>query len=128
MTTPTTTSVAPTNYGRGIAVWDGPKTNISITDVTAQDNRLVGIDVNDGSVTGVTITGNTVTGNGDSGIGVLGPEGPGANLIADNIVSNNGRYGIEDQECHRQRRVERPRQRGRLGQHGQPHGRRDGSA
>jgi hypothetical protein len=39
--------------------------------------------------------GNTVVGNGDSGIGVLGPEGPGAVLIAENTVNNNGRYGIE---------------------------------
>ncbi|MFN8519706.1 MAG: choice-of-anchor D domain-containing protein [Chloroflexota bacterium] len=81
--------------GRGIVIWDGPKSNVSITNVTASNNGLVGIDINDGNVTGLTITGNTVTGNADSGIGVLGAKGPGANLIANNTLTNNGRYGIE---------------------------------
>lgn len=81
--------------GRGIWLINGVKTDLSITDGTWNSNGLVGIDVSDGSVTGLTITGNTVTGNGDSGIGALGAEGPLANLIADNTVTNNGRFGIE---------------------------------
>jgi len=36
-----------------------------------------------------------VKGNGDSGIGVLGAKGPTANLISNNTVTNNGRFGIE---------------------------------
>ena len=83
------------NNGRGIAVWDGPKSDIAITNVHAQDNRLVGIDINDGNVNGITISDNVVTGNGDSGIGVLGAKGPNANLISGNTVTDNGRYGIE---------------------------------
>ncbi len=81
--------------GRGIWIINGPKSDIAITDVEAKDNGLVGIDVNDGTVTGLTITGNNVSGNGDSGIGVLGAEGPDANLVSGNTVTNNGRYGIE---------------------------------
>jgi hypothetical protein len=74
---------------------DGTKTNISITGGTFDRNALVGIDLNDGSASGITITGNHVVGNGDSGIGVLGAEGPGANLIDGNVVTDNGRFGIE---------------------------------
>lgn len=81
--------------GRGLWIINGVKTNVSITDGTYNNNGLVGIDVSDGNVTGLTITGNVVTGNGDSGIGVLGAQGPGANLVANNTVTNNGRYGIE---------------------------------
>ncbi|MEZ4597320.1 MAG: choice-of-anchor D domain-containing protein [Chloroflexota bacterium] len=81
--------------GRGIWLINGIKSGITITDVEARDNGLVGIDVSDGSVTDLTLTGNTVTGNGDSGIAVLGAKGPGANLIADNTVTDNGRFGIE---------------------------------
>ena len=62
--------------GRGIWFIDDVKTNISIIDGHFNNNALVGIDINDGSVTGLTITGNEVVGNGDSGIGVLGAQGP----------------------------------------------------
>jgi hypothetical protein len=85
----------PGSSGRGIWIIDGEKTNVSITDGHFNGNNLVGIDVNDGTVTGLTITGNEVVGNGDSGIGVLGAQGPGDNLIAENTVVNNGRFGIE---------------------------------
>ncbi len=63
--------------------------------MTASNNGLVGIDINDGSVTGATIIGNTVVGNADSGIGLLGAKGPGANVVSNNTITNNGRYGIE---------------------------------
>ncbi len=85
----------PGSAGRGVYFTDGTKTNISITGGTFDHNLLVGIDLNDGSASGITITGNEVVGNGDSGIGVLGAKGPGANLIANNIVTDNGRFGIE---------------------------------
>lgn len=81
--------------GRGFWIINGVKTNITIEDGTFNNNALVGIDISDGNVTGLSITGNTVAGNGDSGIGVLGAQGPGANLIDGNIVTNNGRFGIE---------------------------------
>lgn len=84
-----------TGGSRGIWIINGVKTNISIEDGTFKNNGLVGIDISDGSVTGLKISGNTVTGNGDAGIGVLGAQGPGANLVANNTVTNNGRYGIE---------------------------------
>ncbi|HEV7127899.1 MAG TPA: right-handed parallel beta-helix repeat-containing protein, partial [Ktedonobacterales bacterium] len=81
--------------GRGIWMETGVRTNITIENSTFANNGLVGIDLGDGSVSGLTILNNTVTDNGDSGIGVLGAEGPGANLITGNTVTNNGRFGIE---------------------------------
>ncbi|MCB0035794.1 MAG: right-handed parallel beta-helix repeat-containing protein, partial [Anaerolineales bacterium] len=81
--------------GRGLWFINGTKADITIKDSSFNDNRLVGIDISDGDVTGLSITGNTVTGNGDSGIGVLGPQGPDNNLVDDNTVTDNGRYGIE---------------------------------
>ncbi len=81
--------------GRGLWVINGPKSNVSVTNSTFDQNGLVGVDLSDGSITGATVTGNTVTNNGDSGIGVLGAIAGGANLVANNVVTNNGRYGIE---------------------------------
>lgn len=78
---------------RGIVVWDGAKTNITITNSIANNNSLVGIDLQDGTVANATVTGNTVTGNRDSGIGVQGPKT--ALIVANNTVTNNGRFGIE---------------------------------
>ncbi|MCL4707192.1 T9SS type A sorting domain-containing protein [bacterium] len=82
-------------FGRGIWIINGVKENITIEDGFFNNNRLVGIDVSDGNVTGLTISGNEVKGNGDSGIGVLGPQGPGATLVTKNTVTDNGRFGIE---------------------------------
>ena len=81
--------------GRGLWFINGTKSDVSVTNSTFNNNRLVGLDISDGDVTGLTITGNTVIGNGDSGIGVLGPQGPGENLVSGNTVTDNGRYGIE---------------------------------
>jgi len=78
--------------GRGLWVINGPKQNVSVTNSTFNDNGLVGLDVSDGTVDGLTITGNTVTGNGDSGIGAIGMSNA---TIAGNVVTNNGRFGIE---------------------------------
>ncbi|MCR4397353.1 MAG: S-layer homology domain-containing protein [Firmicutes bacterium] len=81
--------------GRGIWIINGVKEGITIEDGTFNRNRLVGIDISDGSVTGLTVRGNTVIGNGDSGIAVLGAKGPMANMIDGNTVTDNGRFGIE---------------------------------
>ncbi|WP_185155398.1 putative Ig domain-containing protein [Rudanella paleaurantiibacter] len=81
---------------RGIVIWNGFKQNIYIVNNTVTNNNCCGIELQDGTASGVTITGNTVTGNGDSGIGLTGLKGgAGANLIAGNTISNNGRFGIE---------------------------------
>lgn len=81
--------------GRGFWMINGTKTDVTVEDGTFQDNGLVGIDISNGTVTGLSITNNVVSGSGDSGIGVLGAQGPGANLVAGNTVTNNGRFGIE---------------------------------
>jgi hypothetical protein len=81
--------------GRGIWMINGVRDGVGITDGHYNNNGLVGIDLSDGSATNVTITGNEVVGNKDSGIGVLGAKGPGANLVSNNTVTDNGRYGIE---------------------------------
>jgi hypothetical protein len=88
-------STGTSQNGRGIWIINGIKQNITIEDSTFNNNRLTGIDVSDGNVTGLMIVRNTVSGNGDAGISVLGPQGPGANLVDGNTVTDNGRYGIE---------------------------------
>ena len=88
-------SVGASCSGRGLWVINGVKQNITVEDSTFNNNRLVGIDISDGNVTGLSITGNEVMGNGDSGIAALGMQGPTANLIDGNTVTNNGRFGIE---------------------------------
>jgi hypothetical protein len=85
----------PANFGRGIWIINGTKTNVSVTNGEFSNNGLVGIDVSDGSVTGLLISGNDVVGNGDSGIAVLGAVGPAANLVTLNTVTDNGRFGVE---------------------------------
>ncbi|MBC8154246.1 MAG: right-handed parallel beta-helix repeat-containing protein, partial [Bacteroidetes bacterium] len=81
---------------RGIVVWNGFKQNITISNNTVSDNNCCGIELQDGTASGVTITGNTLTNNGDNGIGVVGLKaGAGQNVIANNILNTNGRFGIE---------------------------------
>ncbi len=81
--------------GRGFWMINGTKADVTIEDGTFIGNMLVGIDISDGNVTGLSIARNTVIGNGDSGIGVLGPKGPSANTVISNTVADNGRFGIE---------------------------------
>ena len=84
------------NTSRGIVIWDGLKTHITMTNNIAKYNICCGIELQDGSASGVLIAGNTVEGNADSGIAPLGlTSGAGPNVIRDNIVRNNGRFGIE---------------------------------
>lgn len=87
------------NAGRGIYLVNGLKQNISVTGGTYNNNGLVGVDFNDGSCAGVLVEGNTVIGNGDSGIAVLGSTGAGIGAVRNNIVTNNGRFGIEVKGC-----------------------------
>ncbi|MFN8633702.1 MAG: right-handed parallel beta-helix repeat-containing protein [Chloroflexota bacterium] len=83
----------PQGSARGIVVWDGNKSNITITNSVANNNSLVGIETQDGTVANAIITGNSVTGNRDAGLGVLGPK---TSLnISGNTVVNNGRFQIE---------------------------------
>jgi len=80
---------------RGIVIWNGLKSNITITNCEVYGNNCCGIELQDGTATGVTMTGNFVHDNGDNGIGIVGMQAPGANLIQLNTVTNNGRFGIE---------------------------------
>ena len=77
-------------------IWDGFKQHITITNDIVTNNNCCGIELQDGTASGVTISGNTVTGNADSGIAAIGlTAGAGPNLIANNSVTDNGRFGIE---------------------------------
>lgn len=88
--------LADSNTTRGIVIWNGFKQNITITNNTVTNNNCCGIELQDGTASGVTITGNTVTGNIDSGIAAVGlTGGAGPNLIANNTLTDNGRFGIE---------------------------------
>lgn len=91
-----TNVTAHNNTGRGIVIWNGFKTNITITNNNVQNNNCCGIELQDGTASGVTMTGNTVVNNADSGMSAVGlTSGAGPNLIANNTVTNNGRFGIE---------------------------------
>lgn len=93
----TNSTITNANW-RSIVIWNGFKTNITITDniVTGDGGLCCGIELQDGTASGVTITGNVVSGHGDSGIGLTGlTGGAGPNLIANNTVTDNGRFGIE---------------------------------
>ena len=83
------------NPARGIVIWDGHKSNITIRNCTVYNNSCCGIELQDGTSTGVTLENNNVYNNGDNGIAATGLTGPGANIIKGNTVSNNGRFGIE---------------------------------
>jgi parallel beta-helix repeat protein len=88
--------LADSNTSRGIVIWDGFKQHIMITNNTVTNNSCCGIELQDGTASGVTITGNTVQGNADNGIGLVGlTAGAGPNLIANNTLNDNGRFGIE---------------------------------
>ncbi len=84
------------NGTRGIVIWNGFKTHITLTNNDVQYNNCCGIELQDGTASGVTATGNVVENNTDSGMAFIGLKaGAGANLIANNTLRNNGRFGIE---------------------------------
>lgn len=88
--------LADQNTSRGIVIWNGFKQRITITNNTVTRNNCCGIELQDGTASGVSIIGNTITNNADNGIGVVGlMAGAGPNLIANNTLTNNGRFGIE---------------------------------
>jgi len=81
---------------RGIVIWNGFKQNITISNNAVSNNNCCGIELQDGSASGVTISDNILLGNGDNGIGVVGlTSGAGANVISGNFLQDNGRFGIE---------------------------------
>ena len=87
---------AHNNAGRGIVIWNGFKTYITLTNNDVRGNNCCGMELQDGTASGVTVTGNLIEGNSDSGMAFIGLKaGAGPNLIANNIVRNNGRFGIE---------------------------------
>jgi hypothetical protein len=83
--------------GRGIVIWDGFKTHIAITNNHVHDlTGCCGIELQDGTASGVTVTGNTVQNTGDSGMAFIQlTSGAGANLISGNTITNTGRFGME---------------------------------
>ncbi len=84
------------NTSRGIVIWNGFKQNITITHNIVTGNNCCGIELQDGTASGVLISDNTVSGNADSGIAAVGlTSGAGPNVIANNTLTNNGRFGIE---------------------------------
>ena len=88
--------VAHNNRNRGIVIWNGFKTNITLTNNDVQNNNCCGIELQDGTASGVTATGNVVKNNADSGMSFVGlTSGAGPNVIANNTLENNGRFGIE---------------------------------
>lgn len=87
---------ADNNRQRGIVIWNGFKQHITITNNTVTNNNCCGIELQDGTASGVTITGNYVANNSDSGIAAVGlMSGAGPNIIANNLLVNNGRFGME---------------------------------
>ncbi len=90
-----TTSKGHTVGARGIVIWNGLKQNINISDNHVYGNNCCGIELQDGSATGVTMNNNNVHDNGDNGLSAVGLQGPGANTVSNNTVTNNGRFGIE---------------------------------
>lgn len=89
------TATGHTVGARGIVIWNGLKSNINISDNHVFGNNCCGIELQDGTATGVTMNNNNVHNNGDNGIGAVGLMGTGANVISNNTVTDNGRFGIE---------------------------------
>jgi hypothetical protein len=94
-----TNSTAVNNGGnaRGIVIWNGLKSNITITGNTVTNNTCCGIELQDGNASAVNISNNTIDiGGGDNAIGVVGLNtSVGANTINNNIITGGGRFGIE---------------------------------
>lgn len=89
------TSSGHTSSARGIVIWNGLKSNITIRNCEVFNNNCCGIELQDGTATGVLMENNNVYNNGDNGFGLTGMQGPGENLIKDNTVTDCGRFGIE---------------------------------
>jgi hypothetical protein len=94
--------------GRGLFLTNGHKADILIEDGVFEMNRRGGIDINDGSVSGLTIRNNQFAQNVGGGLIVLGAAGPRnssgeftgfAALIEGNAVRNNASNGMELKSC-----------------------------
>ena len=81
-------------YRRGIFLQNsgGTRRNVRIEGGVFNSNGIAGIDINLGTVDGLTVTDNIVQNNGDSGIGVYAPTSA---WVYSNTVTDNGRFGIE---------------------------------
>lgn len=81
---------------RGIVIWNGHKKDITITNNVIKNNNCCGIELQDGSASGVLIAGNDVEAL-DSGISAVGLTSGSAkgNVIENNTVEITGRFGIE---------------------------------
>jgi len=89
------TSSGHTSNARGIVIWNGLKENITITNCIVFNNNCCGVELQDGTASGVTISNNNIYDNFDNGIGLVGLQGPGENVVSNNTLLNNGRFGIE---------------------------------
>lgn len=78
---------------RGVWFINGAKKNITVTNSTFNGNRVVGLDLADGTLENAVITDNQIQNNGDSGMGVLGAKT--SLSVKNNTLTNNGRFGIE---------------------------------
>lgn len=79
---------------RGIVIWDGMKTNITIENDSLINFNCCGIELQDGSASGVLIMNNVVLGNGNIEMtGLMAGAGP--NIIKNNTVKTKGPFGIE---------------------------------
>ncbi|MDB5235484.1 MAG: C-terminal target protein [Hymenobacter sp.] len=94
--------------GRGLFLTNGHKADILIEDGVFELNRRGGVDINDGSVSGLTVRNNQFTQNGGGGLIVLGAAGPRngggtftgfAALIEGNALRNNASNGMELKAC-----------------------------
>src|SRR5690606_36311583 len=89
------------NKPRSIVIWNGFKKNISIDNnyiEMSNAGALVGIDLQDGTASGINVTNNTIIGTafGDCGIGLMGLKaGSGSNIVSGNTIKIAGRYGLE---------------------------------
>ncbi|WP_207494418.1 right-handed parallel beta-helix repeat-containing protein [Aridibaculum aurantiacum] len=84
------------NSARGIVIWNGLKSNITITNCEVFNNACCGVELSDGTASAVNISNNKIYNNADNGLGLVGLSGSvGSNLISNNIITNNGRFGME---------------------------------
>jgi hypothetical protein len=86
------------NHGpgaRAIVIWDGFKRNVTIRNCIITNNLCCGIELQDGTASGVLIEQNTIAGK-DNAIGLVGlTSGAGPNIIRNNTITVDGRFGIE---------------------------------
>ncbi|MFD1629259.1 T9SS type A sorting domain-containing protein [Pseudopedobacter beijingensis] len=89
------------NKPRSITIWNGFKKGIILENnyiEMSNAGALVGIDLQNGTASGVKVRNNTIIGTdyGDSAIGLIGlKSGAGANVISNNTINIAKRFGIE---------------------------------